>query len=705
MKKALSLVIVALMILGLAGCASEGQQLYEKYAPIIDMLEAKDYQGAIREITSIAIAEQQGNVEKLPTMQVLADSWYTSYDRAPAELTFNQDGTCTIGGKAMTWLADESEDPTWLHAQIFEDGVLQYFLELNTSDANAMPALRLSYAEERDGEIYHGDHVGNYYNHPLASKMLTNWRAISDYERVTDEFYIDLQEIRIGDFEYKWSVTNGDSQDSLSIALEPVRDAMGDYTMTISLRDGSPVVHVTDGATGKTGMYISYNYEYDRSWPEFTYLEALENWNEYLEYGSFWCDMTGENYSDGNDNALAYLQDQFTALGDYADAADYLANFDALRFSRAMRYLTRFEERNNFWIGETNYPWNLETLNFIKGLFEEISDYPEAATVLENWDAVLYNRAMYYLDCYINRNSIYFEDKSFHSYNDNYDQALAYIYPLFAEIADYSEAADILDRFTILENKYLSYNYSNLDHMGNESKYGEYTSPYKYNALGQLRCYRNYDENGRIYGVSANNAYHTYDDDGKLVETRLGYDEDDVTAIITPTYDENGNMISQHVVYNSGEHDIFYTYDDQNRLVEIRRPYSSSQDMESYYYYYAYTYDDAGRLTEKVYGCFYNGKDDWKYITGYVYDAAGIQIQETDSYVYYQYDGTVSYSRTHTAECITDDLGNVIQKNWTYGSTIYKDGTESRNSYVSATYNYTYGDVYFFDSTGMEIAE
>ena len=164
-------------------------------------------------------------------------------------------------------------------------------------------------------------------------------------------------------------------------------------------------------------------------------------------------------------------------------------------------------------------------------------------------------------------------------------------------------------------------------------------------------------------------------------------------------------MISQHVVYNSGEHDIFYTYDDQNRLVEIRRPYSSSQDMESYYYYYAYTYDDAGRLTEKVYGCFYNGKDDWKYITGYVYDAAGIQIQETDSYVYYQYDGTVSYSRTHTAECITDDLGNVIQKNWTYGSTIYKDGTESRNSYVSATYNYTYGDVYFFDSTGMEIAE
>ena len=701
MKKALSLVIVALMILGLAGCASEGQQLYEKYAPIIDMLEAKDYQGAIREITNIAIAEQQGNVEKVPTMQVLADSWYTSYDRAPAELTFNQDGTCTIGGKAMTWLADESEDPTWLHAQIFEDGVLQYFLELNTSDANATPALQLSYAEERDGEIYHGDHVGNYYNHPLVGKMLTSWRAISDYERVTDAFSIDLREIHIGDFEYKWSVTNGDSQDSLSIALEPVRDAMGDYTMTISLRDGSPVVHVTDGATGKTGLYISHNYEYDRSWPEFTYLEALENWNEYLEYGSFWCDMTGENYSDGNDNALAYLQDQFTALGDYADAADYLANFDALRFSRAMRYLTCFEERRYFWVGETEYNWNLDTLAFIKGLFEEISSYPEAADVLANWDAVLYNRAMYYLNRYLEGNSFSVGDDYYIPSNV---KTLAYIYSQFAEISDYAEAAAILERFTIVENKYLSYNYTTLDHMGNESKYNEYNSGYEYNELGQLSHLSVYDEISRLYGYSEWHAYYFYDENGNITEVKLG-SLDNVSAVITPTYDENGIKISDHVVHNTGEYDVFYTYDDQNRLVEIRRPYSSSQDMESYYYYLTYTYDDAGRMTEKVYGCFYNGRDDWKYISGYTYDAVGNQIQETDSYIYYRYDGTVSYSYTHTAECINDDLGNVIQKNWTYGDKVYYDGREERNSYVSSTYNYTYGDVYFFDSTGMETAE
>ena len=701
MKKALSLVIVALMILGLAGCASEGQQLYEKYAPIIDMLEAKDYQGAIREITTIAIAEQQGNVEKVPAMQVLADSWYTDAERAPAELTFNQDGTCTVGGKAMTWLSDEHEDPTYLSAQIFEDGALQYFLEMSTSDAYALPVVRLYYAEERDGEIYHGDHVGTYYNHPMVSMLMTSWYAVSEYERVSQNISIDLQEIRIGDFKYDWTVTDGESTDSLTIHVEPQRDATGEYTMAISLRDGFPVVHVTDEGTGKTGLYISHNYEYDSSWPEFIYMEALENWNEYLEYGHFWCEISGENYSDSSDNALAYLESQFTGLGDYADAADYLANFDALRYSRAMRYLTRFEERNNFYISEINYPWNLDTLNFIKGLFEEISAYPEAAAVLENWDAVLYNRAMTYLNWYLEGRSFSVGDQYYYS---DESETLAYIYAQFAEISDYAEAAAILDRFTIVENKYLSYNYTTLDHMGNESKHNESDSGYEYNALGQLSHLGIYDEITRQYGYSAWNAYYFYDENGNITEVKLGSLEN-VSAVITPIYDENGNKISDHVVHNTGEHDILYTYDDQNRLVELRRPYSSSQDMENYYYYYTYSYDDAGRMTEKVYGCFYNGRDDWKYITGYAYDSAGNQIQETDSYIYYRYDGTVSYSYTHTAECVTDDLGNVIQKNWTYGNTVHYDGREERNNYVSSTYNYTYGSVYFFDSTGMEIPE
>ena len=47
----------------------------------------------------------------------------------------------------------------------------------------------------------------------------------------------------------------------------------------------------------------------------------------------------------------------------------------------------------------------------------------------------------------------------------------------------------------------------------------------------------------------------------------------------------------------------------------------------------------------------------------------------------------------------------MIQKTWTYGNTVYTDGREEKPSKASAVYTYTYGNVYFFDATGMETTE
>ena len=281
---------------------------------------------------------------------------------------------------------------------------------------------------------------------------------------------------------------------------------------------------------------------------------------------------------------------------------------------------------------------------------------------------------------------------------------MTYSYPMFAEISDYADAAAILDRFTIVENKYLSYNNTTLDHMGNENT-NSTSTVYRYNELGQVIKHNNYNEIQRSYGVSSSNAYYFYDENGNITEVKLGSLEN-VAAVITPTYDANGNKISDHVVYNSGEHDVFYTYDDQNRLVEMRRPNTSYGDPEQHYYFYTYAYDDAGRVTEKRYGEVYSGYLEEEYVYAYTYDENGNQIRETETYTYYEYRSeTISRTQTHTAECVCDELGNVIQKNWTYGNTVYRDGTENRHSYVSATCNYIYGNVYFFDATGMEVTE
>ena len=702
MKKVISLLFVAVMILALTGCASEGQQLYEKYAGIIDMLETKDYQGAIRDITAMAAQEQQGNVEKTPILQILCDTWYCSYEDAPAQVSFTEDGNCTINGTAMTWLAQGDESETYRWFQLYEDGQLRYMLCLNNESNNVVPTASLYYAEERDGSIYSGDHIGSYYNHPMLPKLLRSWNAISEYEQVAEGVSLNTSEANISGKDYDWSITDDSQQDSLAVHAEGQNDVTGAYTMTLTQRDGHTILYVTDDATGKTGLYYNYEYGYEITWPEYVYPEAIGNLNSYLENGNFWCEISGENYYDRDDNAISYLYDQFVSLGDYADAAEILANWDSVKFSRAMRYLTRFEERSSFEIGETQYGWNLDTLAYIKSQFEEIASYPEAADVLANWNSVLYNRAMYYLQYYYLRNNGFYIGETYYSGRTN--AALSYIYSQFAEIADYDKAAEILDRFTIVEDQLLSYNYTSVDHMNNEYKSSTNTL-YEYNELGQVVCYSDYGELQRLYGGYSSNAFYTYDDAGRISEIKLGY-TNSVDAILTPVYDENGNMVSAHVVNNDGEYDINYTYDDQNRLVEMRRPYVSYDDPEKYYYSYNYTYDAAGDLLKRVYSYVYNGEVQDEYINEYTYDTNGNMVKETSTYNYHDtWNDVITRTYTHVAECICDENGNVIQKNWVYGNTIYSDGDENRADNASATYNYTYGDVYFFDSTGMEIAE
>lgn len=640
MKKAISALLVAVMILSLAGCASEGQQLYEKYAPIIDMLEAKDYQGAIRDITAMAIEEQKGDVEEIPVMQVLCDTWYTTYEGAPEELTFSEDGTCTIGGKSMTWLAEETGSDSYLRLQISEDGKICRYVSLETG--NNIPYLHLSYAEERDDGIYSGEGIGTYYNHPMIPQLLRSWRAISEYERVGEiqDFSVNTNDAYILGDAYVWSLLESENEDTLTIHIDGKNDREGAYTVTLTMRDGYPVVTFTDDSTGVSGLYYSYEYGYDRGWPEYIYAKAMENLNEYLENGSFWCSITELSYSDHDDNALAYLYDQFVSVGDYADAAQTVENWDSVRFNRAMRLLNYYLNDYSFTIGETYY-----------------------------------------------RPS---------------ENALEYIYTQFAELSGYAEADAILDRFTILEDVFLKSTYVSTDNMGNVRSESTEESR-EYNALGQMIRLNNYSKLQRLYGTYDSNGYYTYDDNGVITEIKIG----NVSAVITPSYDENGNRISDHVLNNDGEFVITYTYDDQNRLIEMRRPrQGSSYDPAEDYYFFAYTYDDAGRLIRQVYGYVYNGQTDAEYITEYTYDAAGNQIAETYTYNDIQtWNNTVNSTCVNTAECVCDDQGRVIQKNWTYGNTVYQDGTESKPDNASSVYTYTYGDVYFFDSTGMVEAE
>lgn len=641
MKKVVSLVLVAVMVLALGGCASEGQALYEKYAPIIDMLEAKDYQGAIRDITAMAIEEQRGEVEKVPVMQVLCEStWYTIYEDAPQMITFNEDGTCSIGNETMNWLAEENRSDTYLRLRISQDGKICRFVYIETG--NKVPYVTLSFAEERDDGIYSGEGIGTYYNHPLMPYLLRSWYDLSEYEAVNgvESFYLSNSSASINGDSCDWTLTDSEKPDTLVAHIDAKNEREGSYTVTLTVRDGHHVMNFVDDTTGASGLYYNGNSDgFEKTWPEYIYSEAMENYNDFLENGSFWCEIAETNYNYNDKDALPYL----------------------------------------------------------RGLFESVGDYGDAAQILANWDAVRYSQADHYLQQYLDSGNIYVNGKWIY---DN--EALTYVHGLFAEIVDYSDTAAILDRFTIVEDVFLKSVYEATDNMGNVNSNND--EEREYNELGQMTISYNSTQLSRLYG-SSHNAYYTYDASGRVSAIDLGY-TDRINVRITPVYDENGNKISEHVVNNNTEFDITYTYDDQNRLIGARRPNISYTDYDKYYYTWTYTYDDAGNLLQEVYAFMDNGTLRNEYINAYTYDAAGIPTGETETYNFYSYNYSQLYeTHTHIADYVCDDQGRVIQKTWTYGNTVYTDGREEKPSKASAVYTYTYGNVYFFDATGMETTE
>lgn len=272
MKRIVSLLIIFVIILALSACSSEDAALYEKYTSIIDMLEMKDCNGAIQQITQMAMAETMEGQEKTPAVEILASTWITRAENGPRKMSFTTDGTLTVDGKAMTWTTDKGEFGPEMRLQIYEDGAHKYFAYFNASERYAVPSIELYYMEEVDGYMNQGDHIGNYYNHALVPALMGNWYAVSEYEKVTEGFWFNSSEAQMNGDNYSWKIEDATAQDRLTVKVTGKNDVTGENTMTVSMRGESPVMTVTDDATGAIGLYYSNNYGEDRAWVENRYV-------------------------------------------------------------------------------------------------------------------------------------------------------------------------------------------------------------------------------------------------------------------------------------------------------------------------------------------------------------------------------------------------------------------------------------------------
>lgn len=678
MKRIVSLLIILVMVLSLGACASEGAQLYEKYASIIDQLEMKNYSGAIHEITQMAMAEKMEGQEKTPVVEILANTWTTRGEKGPKTLTFTTDGNLTVDGKAMTWTTDKGELTTDMQLQIFEEGNHRYFAWFNASERYAVPSITLFYAEEVDGYIQQGDQIGTYYNHPMVTMLMNSWNAVSSYEKVVNNFWISKDEVSINSDSYDWEITDGTSQDKLTIHASGKNDVTGEYTMTVSMRGEYPVLTITDDTTGNSGLYYASNYGEDAEWVENRYAEVMNLMTHFEEYGNFY--LNDRNYED--EEAVNFLHDQFASFDGYKDSADRLANWDSVWFIRANRYLQRYLNDGYFYAGpeDTHYNDYSGAMDFVHGLFTEIADYPEAAAVLANWNDVMLVRANRILEYYLSGNSLYMDNGRL---TDN--QHRAYVYAQFKQIEGNAEADAVLARFTVLPQKYTGAKYVTVDNMGNQSN-GSTWESFRYDENGQLIYAYGADEMFETYGTTDYLNFY-YDAAGVLTEVKIGSNpETNVSGILVPTYDDKGNLVTITATHNDGTRTYTFTYDEAGRRVSAHLDKNVNGGTSKWSIHdYTYTYDDAGKLIQKVYKNY-----DYTYTTTYTYDDKGFLIQETLVETYMNWNGEEQYRDTTTMTYTNDDQGRPI--------TAERTSDESGFNYKSYTITYNYEDLYFYNA-------
>ena len=140
-----------------------------------------------------------------------------------------------------------------------------------------------------------------------------------------------------------------------------------------------------------------------------------------------------------------------------------------------------------------------------------------------------------------------------------------------------------------------------------------------------------YDSEGRIYQTDSTELqeYYGYEFGTFVPHFRFEYDasgvvskitvmyHDDIEALLTPNYDDQGNLISTEIVTNTRKLTVSFTYDSNgNRLTgEFYDEWYDTIEK------FTYTYDSEGRLIKRV----YNDETPWYYTitTEYTYDESG----------------------------------------------------------------------------------
>jgi hypothetical protein len=267
---------------------------------------------------------------------------------------------------------------------------------------------------------------------------------------------------------------------------------------------------------------------------------------------------------------------------------------------------------------------------------------------------------------------------------------------------EFPEAQEVLNNFTLFEDKLLSMYPWYEDALGNIVDRN--TTYFDYRTDGSLIDATNDtyellappDDFAANYGITE----YTYDENGKIATARYYTDEtkEKIRCVMEYGYDENGFLITQHYLDADGKEFNIVYHNDENGLPIKADGYPYLRNFNPTPGTAYFTYDDQNRLTsitiesERFYNSF------GRLTRDYVYDESGnlISIRRYHKDIYDNPNQGAGYQDVEVWNYFYDESGKCLYHTYTDYVVCHDDGTPAKEDVITYRVDYTYGTYYCY---------
>jgi len=260
------------------------------------------------------------------------------------------------------------------------------------------------------------------------------------------------------------------------------------------------------------------------------------------------------------------------------------------------------------------------------------------------------------------------------------------LYQRFSELGNYKKSKEVLSRFSIVENGFVTLKVNSVDALGQLHTVEQAVLldtqgriAIQFSSSGQGTLYV-YDEQGNIVR-EGNNLLHKYNDRGERIETDLfSYKYEGLESITNYSYDAQGNCVEAKKQYAKAPTETItftYKYDEQGNCIE--KVICSDNDSEPCTINYTYIMDEQGNPLFKF------------------------SANNMNKYMEYEEPWLTAYSETGKVVFISEpgsglnfEISDYKYENGMPVSITFADGLELI---------FEYSQAYFFDVEGFELPE